>query len=128
MPQSSRAEDGEALSDFVFRQFAKRLAQTTDRKAAGPHQRLDGDRVDRRIVEMEQRQQRQILGAERLGIAIIRPGLRDCGHFGRRDVARSEEHTSELKSLMRNSYAVLCLKKKQQRTNTTITIPKSKQQ
>src|SRR3546814_7136348 len=26
--------------------------------------------------------------------------------------ARSEEHTSELKSLMRTSYAVLCLKKK----------------
>src|SRR3546814_5028510 len=26
--------------------------------------------------------------------------------------ARSEEHTSELQSLMRNSYAVLCLKKK----------------
>src|SRR3546814_15940488 len=30
--------------------------------------------------------------------------------FGRRD--RSEEHTSELQSLMRISYAVLCLKKK----------------
>src|SRR3546814_6584583 len=27
---------------------------------------------------------------------------------------RSEEHTSELQSLMRNSYAVICLKKKQQ--------------
>src|SRR3546814_5919980 len=27
-------------------------------------------------------------------------------------VARSEEHTSELQSLMRNSYAVFCLKKK----------------
>src|SRR3546814_5089101 len=27
-------------------------------------------------------------------------------------LARSEEHTSELQSLMRNSYAVLCLKKK----------------
>src|SRR3546814_7374629 len=26
--------------------------------------------------------------------------------------SRSEEHTSELQSLMRNSYAVLCLKKK----------------
>src|SRR3546814_3688030 len=26
-------------------------------------------------------------------------------------MARSEEHTSELQSLMRNSYAVLCLKK-----------------
>src|SRR3546814_1333624 len=29
---------------------------------------------------------------------------------------RSEEHTSELQSLMRISYAVFCLKKKQQRT------------
>src|SRR3546814_3115270 len=28
-------------------------------------------------------------------------------------VERSEEHTSELQSLMRNSYAVFCLKKKQ---------------
>src|SRR3546814_2700357 len=28
---------------------------------------------------------------------------------------RSEEHTSELQSLMRNSYAVFCLKKKNQR-------------
>src|SRR3546814_3190031 len=27
---------------------------------------------------------------------------------------RSEEHTSELQSLMRNSYAVFCLKKKQE--------------
>src|SRR3546814_8724461 len=30
---------------------------------------------------------------------------------------RSEEHTSELQSLMRISYAVFCLKKKQNRTN-----------
>src|SRR3546814_9306208 len=30
----------------------------------------------------------------------------------RRDAARSEEHTSELQSLMRISYAVFCLKKK----------------
>src|SRR3546814_4626141 len=29
---------------------------------------------------------------------------------------RSEEHTSELQSLMRNSYAVFCLKKKNKRT------------
>src|SRR3546814_7043060 len=28
---------------------------------------------------------------------------------------RSEEHTSELQSLMRNSYAVFCLKKKKER-------------
>src|SRR3546814_5766353 len=30
---------------------------------------------------------------------------------------RSEEHTSELQSLMRISYAVFCLKKKKQNTN-----------
>src|SRR3546814_8999761 len=32
---------------------------------------------------------------------------------------RSEEHTSELQSLMRISYAVFCLKKKKSDTNTT---------
>src|SRR3546814_7735194 len=31
---------------------------------------------------------------------------------------RSEEHTSELQSLMRNSYAVFCLKKKKLNINT----------
>src|SRR3546814_2111322 len=30
----------------------------------------------------------------------------------KREIDRSEEHTSELQSLMRSSYAVLCLKKK----------------
>src|SRR3546814_2933380 len=34
-----------------------------------------------------------------------------CGR-GDKDVFRSEEHTSELQSLMRISYAVFCLKKK----------------
>src|SRR3546814_5616256 len=34
-------------------------------------------------------------------------------------VGRSEEHTSELQSLMRISYAVFCLKKKTNRTVTT---------
>src|SRR3546814_3355426 len=31
---------------------------------------------------------------------------------------RSEEHTSELQSLMRNSYAVFCLKKKKKKQQT----------
>src|SRR3546814_3194672 len=34
----------------------------------------------------------------------------------RQPAARSEEHTSELQSLMRISYAVFCLKKKQTKT------------
>src|SRR3546814_5740282 len=36
---------------------------------------------------------------------------------GARDGFRSEEHTSELQSLMRISYAVFCLKKKNNTTN-----------
>src|SRR3546814_3009229 len=35
--------------------------------------------------------------------------------------ARSEEHTSELQSLMRNSYAVFCLKKKKTKLKHNIT-------
>src|SRR3546814_2769083 len=34
---------------------------------------------------------------------------------------RSEEHTSELQSLMRNSYAVFCLKKKKKKNKQTHT-------
>src|SRR3546814_1692855 len=42
-----------------------------------------------------------------------RPGvLKTGGAEGNRTPDRSEEHTSELQSLMRISYAVLCLKKK----------------
>src|SRR3546814_10089631 len=37
------------------------------------------------------------------------------------DNARSEEHTSELQSLTRNSYAVFCLKKKKATKVTTTT-------
>src|SRR3546814_3592872 len=37
----------------------------------------------------------------------------------RSSFTRSEEHTSELQSLMRISYAVFCLKKKNQQRNAT---------
>src|SRR3546814_7649376 len=37
-----------------------------------------------------------------------------------REYTRSEEHTSELQSLMRISYAVFCLKKKKITKNTTL--------
>src|SRR3546814_10444606 len=46
-----------------------------------------------------------------------RPG---CGENGdQRSGDRSEEHTSELQSLMRISYAVFCLKKKKKNKTTT---------
>src|SRR3546814_10397346 len=37
-------------------------------------------------------------------------------------ITRSEEHTSELQSLMRTSYAVFCLKKKTKTLNTAYTL------
>src|SRR3546814_7114533 len=40
------------------------------------------------------------------------PHQRLAHQLAQRDVERSEEHTSELQSLMRISYAVFCLKKK----------------
>src|SRR3546814_1769863 len=41
------------------------------------------------------------------------------GQPDQQTAGRSEEHTSELQSLMRISYAVFCLKKKKQTLNTT---------
>src|SRR3546814_9786287 len=43
-------------------------------------------------------------------------------------VTRSEEHTSELQSLMRNSYAVFCLKKNNTNKLTSTTYTYAKQQ
>src|SRR3546814_4411199 len=62
------------------------------------------DRGKRRLVETPQRHRFQ-------GQAVLRQAF---GHQALH-LARSEEHTSELQSLMRISYAVFCLKK----NNTT---------
>src|SRR3546814_4876185 len=43
------------------------------------------------------------------------------------DGQRSEEHTSELQSLMRISYAVFCLKKKKKTTQQALTLLAPKQ-
>src|SRR3546814_5996238 len=50
----------------------------------------------------------------------VRPECRADRRGVSRDLAvrRSEEHTSELQSLMRISYAVFCLKKKQYKEQT----------
>src|SRR3546814_8949943 len=92
----------------------------------------DLDLLDRRVLDRLAR----VVPAGGVGAAgVVGPGAStepdDGGHHagdrhqdaiahqgGSRVVVRSEEHTSELQSLMRNSYAVLCLKKKTQ-TNTT---------
>src|SRR3546814_6500883 len=57
--------------------------------------------------------------ASRSSMQLAKSGLSDRNWIDRPCTAsaRSEEHTSELQSLMRISYAVFCLKKKKQKTN-----------
>src|SRR3546814_7800000 len=60
----------------------------------------------------------QVVGRDR-GLVIVRLGSGEQRYIRGE---RSEEHTSELQSLMRNSYAVFCLKKKNNKEqNTTAT-------
>src|SRR3546814_1798876 len=86
---------------------------------------VDGvaDDVDQRIADILHHLAIQLdlatAGAERDLLAQI---LRQVAHDARQrreqlvDALRSEEHTSELQSLMRISYAVFCLKKKKLHT------------
>src|SRR3546814_3284028 len=61
---------------------------------------------------------RALQGAEKPCRAKIARACRDS-RKARKAAARSEEHTSELQSLMRNSYAVFCLKKKNKKITIT---------
>src|SRR3546814_2923146 len=67
-------------------------------------------------VARETRQDRQRgVVVEQVGVVPVGDVLAGLGEGGDLHVdaeARSEEHTSELQSLMRNSYAVFCLKQK----------------
>src|SRR3546814_4060626 len=52
-------------------------------------------------------------GVSPLALAPVRPFFSTASSYqGANSAIRSEEHTSELQSLMRISYAVFCLKKK----------------
>src|SRR3546814_8709532 len=63
----------------------------------------------RRHLLAEQRGDRRA-GALEGNVGGLDAGQAVEHHLG--EVVRSEEHTSELQSLMRSSYAVFCLKKK----------------
>src|SRR3546814_8753434 len=63
----------------------------------------------------------RVIGGLRLlgdAVAADQPG-RLQRSAAQRPQRRSEEHTSELQSLMRISYAVFCLKKKKKKTQST---------
>src|SRR3546814_6382930 len=68
--------------------------------------RFVGRRAEVRGADEVRRAEQRMVGRRRFGLEHVERGARD----------RSEEHTSELQSLMRISYAVFCLKKKTNKT------------
>src|SRR3546814_5545386 len=94
-------------------------ARLMDRRMDGETRRVDGGRrvidpvsVD---VDLDEAGRRDLL--EHMGIGVDQEMMIGPRHARRQmgeDQIRSEEHTSELQSLMRISYAVFCLTKKKQ--------------
>src|SRR3546814_9627074 len=73
--------------------------------------------------------QRRVLGVGPVhGVSGCSPSLPICTQLSLRPITRSEEHTSELQSLMRHSYAGFCLKKKPTIDPQTQTITHEKQE
>src|SRR3546814_7584123 len=101
------------------------LGRGVERVGAGALQYLQRDRG----FAVEQRTQRIIIGAHFDPGDLTEPGELAVGtslddNRSKFFLGRSEEHTSELQSLMRISYAVFCLKKKKIRKNHINNIPK----
>src|SRR3546814_2349807 len=96
-----------------WRRFARR-GQRHDHVQVSGRQRLRGLRGALELPRTDGNSRRAVAAAgdiQSLAQATGRARVveRDIEQFGR-GLARSEEHTSELQSLMRISYAVFCLK------------------
>src|SRR3546814_6789486 len=112
---SSDLEDGQLLLDRADHAVAVRAVARGDVAAAAVGRGID-------VVPFRGGlEARRVLVAQGVGpggdagqgrVLLAGQQARDLGVGGRGEV-RSEEHTSELQSLMRISYAVFCLKKKQ---------------
>src|SRR3546814_4914433 len=99
----------------LFRSDARHLRRHREQAGTASPLRPEPNRIERNDGSGERRARRaRELYADR--VAALQPAggaaaaeIRPC--------SRSEEHTSELQSLMRISYAVFCLKKKNNQIN-----------
>src|SRR3546814_3315268 len=108
----------EGLEGFSMREISKRanVAPKTLYNAFGDRDRLIGCAI--REVYDAVRQNVQFRTSDRTLEGLLdRAIVLNRGNLKERNYAqaRSEEHTSELQSLMRTSYAVFCLKKKKKK-------------
>src|SRR3546814_6976670 len=102
------------------------LAQGVDPRGEAGLEEFGVERIDH-VVERVMRRKAPIVGQEAAQEVeplpapqpdldeILHPAERRAQHDEQDFGQRSEEHTSELQSLLRISYAVFCLKKKTQR-------------
>src|SRR3546814_6709212 len=86
------------------------------RRSSDLHRRLDGGAPRARYLVCPRARLARPARLRRVRTARDAPADRRCHHHPPTAAHRSEEHTSELQSLMRISYAVFCLKKKQRNT------------
>src|SRR3546814_9494047 len=85
-------------------------------RPAPPGDRLGGHAGCRRRGHVETHRPAAANAGDAAGAAVVRGADAGIRGVARTLAARSEEHTSELQSLMLNSYAVFCLKKKNKKT------------
>src|SRR3546814_9644733 len=99
-----------------------RRLKANRKESYGQVQEFVGRRRDGTTFPLEVSLSPVYLADQTLFLAVIRDigERREVEQMKSEFVARSEEHTSELQSLMRISYAVFCLKKK---TTTTASLP-----
>src|SRR3546814_4899507 len=106
---------GAALSPLpvAARQHVVAAARAARRPARpGDHRHGNLDARLYRPVDAARHRREKLDPARRFRDRGNGPWRRQDGGAARRRAQRSEEHTSELQSLMRISYAVFCLKKK----------------
>src|SRR3546814_2307248 len=96
---ASRRRDRRRVSGGDGRSWVERLDNSIAFEPAGERE-MQGDRKQIERAETVESELERVVGVGRMKPVAHRPH------------PRSEEHTSELQSLMRNSYAVFCLKKK----------------
>src|SRR3546814_9463902 len=104
------ADDTEAERHRVYAAFDK-MREQIDRMASSADFGVGGEHEE--VIETYKMFAYDEGWSRRINEAID-SGLTAEAAIERVQQRRSEEHTSELQSLMRRSYAVLCLKKKKQ--------------
>src|SRR3546814_9482439 len=114
-------------SDVCSSDLFERLETALLRRALEVAGALEIDAAEERAETVEKMTVEQAIGLLNMHRRSVREGQAArrtpaARHIATQEetdaVLRSEEHTSELQSLMRISYAVFCLKKKNKRVNS----------